>query len=254
MQETNIQLYFKQSHRHIRPLIAAMNKPNHDKPQYKQYVIYIGLAVLVTSVLNMIHGQFIGKENSYLLHITPTLAGILFGYLLTRVVILNKKLEHLATIDPLTGAYNRMQFNLFIEAEIDRANRYGNTFSVIFMDIDHFKRINDKHGHQTGDDVLKSFTDIIDKTNRASDIFSRYGGEEFVILAYGANIDNAIICAERLRKHIENYSFDKVGHLTCSFGVTEFRKQKDTSHSVLKRSDDALYKAKEAGRNCVRQA
>lgn len=231
-----------------------MNKSNHEKPQLKQYIIYIGLAVLVTSVLNKIHGSFIGQSNTYLLHIAPTIAGIIFGFLLTRVVILNKKLEHLVTVDPLTGAYNRIQFDVLIEAEIDRANRYGNTFSVIFMDIDHFKKINDKYGHQTGDEVLKSFTDIIEKTKRASDIFSRYGGEEFIILAYATDIDNALICAERLRKHIEHYSFDKVGKITCSFGVTEFRNKKDTSHSVLKRSDEALYQAKEAGRNCIRQA
>lgn len=231
-----------------------MNQPKHEQTHFKQYVIYIGLAVLLTSILNKLHSYFIDQDTSYLLHIAPTLAGIVFGYLITRVVILNKKLGRLAAIDTLTGAFNRMQFDQLIEAEIERAKRYGNFFSVIYMDIDHFKKINDIHGHQTGDDVLRSFADIIGKTKRASDIFSRYGGEEFVILAYATDIENAVACAERLRKRIEQYNFGKAGHLTCSFGVTEYRKDLDDSHTLLKRADEALYRAKEAGRNRVMQS
>ncbi|TNF36295.1 MAG: GGDEF domain-containing protein, partial [Gammaproteobacteria bacterium] len=122
-----------------------------------------------------------------------------------------------------------------------------------FMDIDHFKKINDQHGHQTGDAVLNKFSDIIKETKRASDIFSRYGGEEFVMLAHIIDMEDARSCAERLRQRIEQHHFDKVEKLTCSFGITEYRKD-DNSHAILKRADEALYKAKEAGRNCVIQA
>lgn len=193
-----------------------------------------------------IHGD-IKLINFYM----PVLAGFIFGYLLAKNRILSHTLVEIATIDGLTGIYNRMQFNNYLETEIDRANRYDGKFSIISMDIDHFKRINDQFGHQVGDKVLIDFCKLVTNRNRSSDIFARYGGEEFIILVQNANLENTLHYAQRLCTEIAQYDFDKVGRVTCSFGVTEFRNNDDSSTSLLNRADIALYKAKENGRNQV---
>lgn len=215
------------------------------------YLKYIALSILLTLLLNYCHSYLLGIETTTLGFIMPGIAGIVFGYLLARNHILHLQLVKRASIDVLTGTYNRMQCNYFLLAEIDKVNRYGGTFSVIYIDIDHFKVINDQYGHPVGDEVLTTFSKIISSLNRTSDIFSRYGGEEFLIIAHETDAGNATQHAERLRLEVEQYPFEKIDHLTCSFGVTEFRRDSDTVKSIIKRADDALYKAKKNGRNRV---
>ncbi len=216
------------------------------------YVLYITVSCLFTSVLNIIHAK-------YLLHIAlspaafiaPLFAGTLFGYLLARIKLLQEQMSLVAYTDPLTKIYNRLHFSHFIDAEIDRVKRYGGTFSIIFLDIDAFKRINDEYGHLVGDEALKEVAAVVKHANRKADIFARYGGEEFIILAPATDLQGACTHAERLRQDIADHRFREVGKLTCSFGVAEYRAGQDDMGSLFKRADTALYNAKNHGRDRV---
>ena len=161
-----------------------------------------------------------------------------------------KKIEQLSITDSLTKIYNRSKFESSLEYEIERARRYGTPLSLIMFDIDHFKSINDTYGHLIGDSVLVEIAQIVKNNIRSTDIFARWGGEEFVILAPNINKDQAKILAEKIRKLIARHQFKYVDHVTVSLGVTEFLPT-DTKESFLKRTDDALYLAKRKGRNRV---
>ena len=161
-----------------------------------------------------------------------------------------KELQRLAMTDPLTGVYNRLHFNRALEEEIKLCQRYDRSFSLIMCDIDHFKQINDTYGHQIGDDVLVDIVSLIKKIIRETDIFARWGGEEFMILARNAALNRAANLAERTREGIESQSFQNISHVTCSFGVAQFHAEDDLEQ-ITARVDQALYQAKEQGRNRV---
>jgi diguanylate cyclase (GGDEF)-like protein len=152
----------------------------------------------------------------------------------------------------LTGAYNRLHFHRLLEAEVEKIKRYQGELSIIFFDIDHFKQINDTYGHPMGDTILEELTKVVARANRSSDIFARFGGEEFIIMATSTNAQGAMEHAQRLKQEIEQHRFE-IGRVTASFGVTEFTSQTDSLESLLERADKALYQAKSDGRNCVRQ-
>jgi diguanylate cyclase (GGDEF)-like protein len=219
------------------------------------YLLYISLACFVTIILNIVHTSLILKvELSTVSFITPIFAGFVFGIMLAHIKSLNEKLRDIAYTDSLTHIYNRLHFAHFLDAEIDKAKRYGGKFSIIFFDLDHFKDVNDNHGHLVGDEVLECITDIVSKANRSADIFARYGGEEFIILTPETNLSGALIHAERLRNDIARHNFKSVGQMTSSFGVTEFNPDSDNVETLLERADKALYLAKEYGRNRVEKA
>ncbi|GMT49952.1 MAG: GGDEF domain-containing protein [bacterium] len=155
-----------------------------------------------------------------------------------------------AATDFLTGLPNRMKFNCCFTEEIERATRYHSSLSLILLDIDHFKRINDTLGHQVGDQALIELARLIHDNRRQNDKIARIGGEEFVILAPGATINKARDFAEKLRTVVENNAFSNIDRLTCSFGVSELTDE-DNMDSLFKKADDALYKAKANGRNKV---
>lgn len=215
------------------------------------YLIYISLACVFTAELNVIHSRFfLDTELTYISFITPTFAGILFGYLLARIKLLGEQLKEVAYTDSLTGIYNRLHFNYLLETEIAKTKRYGGQLSVVFFDIDHFKLINDTHGHPIGDVILQELTEVVSRANRSTDIFARYGGEEFAILTVSTGAEGAMEHAQRLKQDIEQHRF-QTGHVTASFGVTEYRASDDLL-SLMERADKALYQAKSEGRNCVR--
>ena len=148
------------------------------------YFLYIAISCLFTSGLNIIHAEYLlNIPLTPRAFIAPVFAGVLFGYLLARIKLLHEKMSLMAHTDPLTNIYNRLHFGNFLDAEIDRAKRYGGTFSLIFFDLDRFKEINDEYGHLVGDEVLKEVAELVQNANRNADIFARYGGEEFIILA-----------------------------------------------------------------------
>ena len=216
------------------------------------YFLYMAISCLFTSGLNIIHAEYmLNIPLTPQAFIVPTFAGLLFGYLLARVKLLHERMSLMAHTDPLTNIYNRLHFSNFLDAEIDRVNRYGGTFSLIFFDLDRFKDINDEYGHLAGDEVLKEVSEVVRNANRNADIFARYGGEEFIILAPSTDIAGARIHAERLRKDIESHRFNGINKLTCSFGIAEFQPDSDDVTSLFKRADSALYNAKEFGRNRV---
>ena len=216
------------------------------------YLLYIAISCLFTSGLNIIHTEYmLNIPLTPRAFIAPVFAGVLFGYLLARIKLLHEQMSLMAHTDPLTNIYNRLHFGNFLDAEIDRAKRYGGTFSLIFFDLDRFKEINDEYGHLVGDEVLKEVAEVVQNANRNADIFARYGGEEFIILAPATDTAGARIHAERLRRDIESHRFKTINQLTCSFGVAEYQPDRDDVISLFKRADTALYNAKRYGRNRV---
>jgi diguanylate cyclase (GGDEF)-like protein/PAS domain S-box-containing protein len=163
---------------------------------------------------------------------------------------INELLEKQATTDVLTGICNRMKFNKSLTHEIQRAERYNTPLSLIIFDIDHFKLVNDTYGHLAGDNVLKNLARLVVSNLREIDIFARWGGEEFVIQTPETVLDGAIKLAEKLRSKIENHDFSEPEKITTSFGVTTLKKG-DNTISLINRADEALYRAKEGGRNKV---
>jgi diguanylate cyclase (GGDEF)-like protein/PAS domain S-box-containing protein len=163
---------------------------------------------------------------------------------------MDEKLKRLATTDILTGAYNRTVFDEIITREMERVKRYNKSLSVALFDIDHFKKVNDMFGHNVGDSVLKKIANIVKKTIRNVDYFIRWGGEEFVIILAETDKKQAYVLAERIRQGIEKFDFNNAAQITISCGVAEFKKE-DTRHTLIKRADDAMYKAKRNGRNRV---
>jgi len=175
----------------------------------------------------------------------------------TRDISKSKKMEErlltLSTTDSLTTAFNRRYLLHVIDSEISRAARYNAVFSLIMLDIDHFKNVNDTYGHDAGDEVLIVIVQTMQTKIRKNDVLARWGGEEFIILLSGTGLDNAKIFAEKLLSEVRSLVFEKSGKITASFGVTEHRLN-ETADSVLKRVDELVYIAKSEGRDCVRYA
>ncbi len=163
---------------------------------------------------------------------------------------MEEELKKLASTDRLTQAYNRLKFEEIITREIERVKRYNQLLSMAMLDIDYFKKVNDTYGHLVGDYVLKTIADIVRENIRKIDYLVRWGGEEFMIIFPETDLERTKELAERIRKVIGNYSFDKAGKVTVSFGVSQF-KEGDTEDDFIKRVDDAMYKAKTNGRNRV---
>jgi len=172
-------------------------------------------------------------------------------------ITLQKRAEEVlkaqATTDTLTGIANRRQFYSTLTAEMSRADRYRLPLAVIMLDLDHFKEINDTLGHQVGDDVLVELARLVSGVIREQDVFARWGGEEFVILAPSRDAEGMRQLAEKLRSAVESHSFPGVGRVTCSFGLAEYQPD-EAIESFFKRIDAALYRAKENGRNRVELA
>jgi diguanylate cyclase (GGDEF)-like protein len=162
-------------------------------------------------------------------------------------------LEELATTDVLTGTFNRRKFNELILAEIERVRRYGHPLSLLVVDIDHFKRTNDAHGHEAGDEVLIVLAGLIRAGIRATDSLARWGGEEFVVLSPEVSVEEAAGLAERLRSAAGTYKYSFVGRVTASIGVAQHRVG-ETPDELFARADEALYRAKEGGRDRVEVA
>ncbi len=168
--------------------------------------------------------------------------------------ILNAKAseyELMSVTDPLTTIYNRGKFEIELNKEINRVMRYNTeSFSLIFFDIDNFKKINDTYGHLRGDYVLKTIATLFKESLRITDVFARWGGEEFVIIMSHTALQEAAYVAEKLRQKIEAQDLEDIGNVTCSFGVSEFVKG-DTVQTLILRVDNLMYEAKKHGKNRV---
>jgi diguanylate cyclase len=162
-------------------------------------------------------------------------------------------IREMAIHDDLTGFYNRHHLMDLIDSENNRSDRTGSVYSLVMMDIDKFKNINDTYGHQIGDQVLRTFAAIIRGILRKTDFCGRYGGEEFLVVLTQTDIQSAKVFAERIRDCVENSLFPCLGHdsrVTVSIGLTEYRTNEKTEKTIS-RADELLYKAKNRGRNRV---
>lgn len=161
------------------------------------------------------------------------------------------KVNYMAITDALTGLFNRRRFHDVLISEYERAKRYNTPFSLVMVDIDHFKRVNDTFGHSVGDGVLKEVSAILKRSIREIDTASRYGGEEFILILPNTVKGNALVVAERMRMSIEQHTFHEIDrNITVSIGISGMPDEKAESDEKLVRcADFALYRAKQLGRN-----
>ena len=163
----------------------------------------------------------------------------------------------MAVTDPLTGLHNRRYMETHLQILTERAIREDRPLSLLMIDIDFFKNVNDAHGHEAGDLILKQFANGISRNIRGIDLACRFGGEEFVVIMPETDMAIATLVAERIRNYTETFPFDIGGDgpvsITTSIGVTTMLGTMDTPQSVLKRADEALYRAKNDGRNRVNE-
>lgn len=176
---------------------------------------------------------------------------------LTRYKKIERQLANMALFDSLTGTLSRPAFFQHADKEFSRSKRYYRPLSVIMLDIDHFKRVNDKYGHQAGDQVLQIFTEACQEVIRNTDLMGRVGGEEFALLLPDTPVKAAYNLAERLRERINKYPYlagEMLIEITASLGVAELQHSDENFKALLQRADEALYTAKHSGRNRVKLA
>jgi diguanylate cyclase (GGDEF)-like protein len=172
-----------------------------------------------------------------------------------------KKIRDLAIRDPLTSLYNRRELHRFLDNEIIKSRRYNHSFSVLMIDVDHFKEINDRFGHRIGDEILQQVTQALVINSRGCDLSARYGGDEFTIVLPETSADQAWNSAERLRKVVEALSIQVINEnkllekipMTICIGVAEYPVDASTGDALIDKADQALYQAKQLGSNRVVQ-
>jgi diguanylate cyclase (GGDEF)-like protein len=222
-----------------------------------------GFNLLRSAVETVAYGQRILNHHlaliTFALYIAVAL-GLSFGFFWMTTSTLTQELEHIASTDPLTRLYNRRVFMKWCEKELLRSHRSGVPFSLLMVDLDHFKRINDDFGHQTGDEVLCSAVEKMQDSVRGIDVVCRWGGEEFAVLLPNAPVEATRIVAERIRENIQKVTlsagrspgdFTQAFSLTVSIGTATYRDFGDDLAAMFQRADKALYEAKNAGRNRV---
>lgn len=222
---------------------------SEEKRHLSLFIRYITASIIIFAILTVIHSWITFSQIRIVHFLIPLFASMVVGFIYARNKILQSKLINLAITDKLTSASNRLYFDRRLKQEIDRAKRYNQLFTIIYLDLDYFKRVNDQFGHGTGDEVLKDFAMIANNINRESDVFARFGGEEFIILAHMADKNSAYNLYQRIKKAIEEHDFKQVKTITFSAGIAEFNIKTDTADIILARADKALYEAKERGRN-----
>lgn len=199
-----------------------------------------------------VRGEISGDPALYAyLGVATVAAFALFGWVLGAF---ERRVESLMLTDPLTGLWNRRHFDLRLREELGRARRYSAPLALLILDVDRFKRVNDRFGHPEGDRVLQLLSSMIRDGFRRSDVVCRFGGEEIAILAPNTGIDEALALAERTRERISQTVIPLAGEpyrITISVGLAAVRAD-DTPEALLARADAALYAAKQDGRNACR--
>lgn len=195
--------------------------------EYSAGIVYILIVLFLSSIASFLNSYYNRKQYAY-----------------------SRELLTLSTTDPHTGIYNRVKFNEELEKWLDYSKRYRTHFSVIIFDFDNFKNVNDTFGHLIGDKVIVETVNIIKDSIRQTDVFARWGGEEFVLLFPNTNRQQALELIERLRILISDNIFEKAGNVTCSFGLAMFE-ESDNGDTLLNRADELLYVAKREGKNRV---
>ncbi|KAA0549812.1 GGDEF domain-containing protein [Bacillus sp. BGMRC 2118] len=217
------------------------------------FVIYGSSLVIGVSKLLLDHitnGQVIDTLIQFYLSSLVLFLFLFFLHRLIEVYIHAQSVQELANTDYLTNLPNRRAMDQRLNQQLHDVDEFDNDFSVILIDIDHFKDINDQYGHDIGDNVLKEFSDVVSQNITNYDYLGRWGGEEFIIICSNQTPKQAQSLSEKLRESISTYSFDSIGNVTASFGISGYQPN-DLRQTILKRADDALYQSKANGRNCV---
>jgi diguanylate cyclase (GGDEF)-like protein len=217
------------------------------------HLAFCGLCTLLNVIAGYYELNYVDFDNVVFNRIIATIVLYSVSLLLYRNSQSESVLKRLATTDPLTGALNRRHFMELMSREQRRAERYNAVFSVLMVDIDHFKRVNDTYGHQIGDQAIQAMSDACQKALRPTDLLARYGGEEFIITLTHTDQPGAAKVAERLREavaEIELPTEHGVLKFTISVGVSTFFKR-SLLEEIIGRADQALYQAKTSGRNRV---
>jgi diguanylate cyclase (GGDEF)-like protein len=212
------------------------------------YANVLGAALIL--LLTLMTYYYVGHAASLRVVVTLIITMLFANIFIGIVIKLQKHLQKLATVDPLTGAYNRRYMDVQLKNAIETKKRYDGQYYLLMLDVDYFKKINDQHGHSVGDRILQAIVELIKHNIRCIDSVYRIGGEEFVVLMQGGDAGNGVRVAEKLRACIENVSYLPNDNVTVSIGVADMNAE-DTVDELLRRGDVALYKAKELGRNTV---
>lgn len=228
----------------------TLKTPSFTNASVEKYIIPVKLNKITKSIFRFM------RQDSVITALDDTQAAILI-YDATALLEANavietqlKLVEKQARTDCLTQCYNKTMFNELLAVEIKKADRHDYTFSMIILDIDNFKSVNDTFGHLVGDYVLKKIAAICAQHIRESDVFARWGGEEFCILLPQTTLENAVAVADKLRRILAAYDFGEAGHQQCSFGVAEYSRDNQQS-DLVRQADEALYYAKHNGKNRV---
>ena len=219
------------------------------------WLLSVGVSQLIISLL--------GRGDRLLATLSASACALgltaVFGYLFLRLVQYQdqarQRISRHATLDPLTATFNRRHFMQLVDREWSRAKRYNMDCALLLMDVDHFKRVNDTHGHLCGDKLLREIARVSGETLRQADVLARFGGEEFVVFLPHTDPLGALDVAERMRERVEQLSFsweDRDVPVSVSLGVASLQFEHLTLDHLIHDADEALYSAKAAGRNCVR--
>jgi diguanylate cyclase (GGDEF)-like protein len=219
---------------------------------YINHLLLLGFAMVITFAVGWVVHRFLMRQ-AYHLHLLEEVNQNLASEVEKRRET-EALLEQQATTDHLTGIFNRSRMSELLHDEWNRVTRYGEPFSLIMFDIDHFKQVNDTLGHHAGDRVLVELTQRVKLVLRESDIFARWGGEEFLLLLPETNLEGAEEVAERCRHAFSTTPVNGVGTVTASFGVVAYRDEDGSLEHLLQRADAALYEAKHGGRDRVSSA
>ncbi len=188
-----------------------------------------------------------------IVHTERNFLSLFAGQIELAVTIANlfEQIKKQALTDPLTGLYNRRHFDQCLATEVERSLRLNQPFTLIALDLDHLKKINDNYGHSTGDEAIKKIGEVLKKNARSVDIPARFGGEEFAVILPGIDVEGGIKAAERLKSSIEESSLKEVEKITASIGVATFLRHTEMLGELLELADQAMYRAKKNGRNRV---
>jgi len=254
-------------------IYAHYESPNYLIQAFSVMIIILGITQVPNKWVNMlaaclmVSASFIIISPRYIENMKSSeyYAGIVFiilvlviagmasfksSYYNRKQYIYREELLLLSKTDPLTGIYNRAKFNEELENLINLSRRYGTPFSFVIFDFDDFKDINDTYGHLAGDEVIKDTVGIIRDSIRKTDVFARWGGEEFVLLLPNTDREQSIEMTSRLKQLITDNTFGNAGGVTCSFGLAAFE-ESDNADTLMRRADRFLYTAKREGKNRI---
>ena len=246
----------------IKPLRHSLKRGGSNAERVMLGVLAVSAGLLVWRIVDLLYGRsppgnildrtFVNTVYVLLTSMQPMFTSI--GFLLMYNEAMQSDLKRVARIDPLTGVNNRLALAERAQAMLDRANKLGRSCAALMLDADHFKRINDRFGHDGGDKVLLTLVDAIRASLGRRDVIGRVGGEEFVVLTPDIGLEQAMALAERIRAAVERAQLwieGEAQHLTVSIGVTISLPGESHTEALLRRADLGLYAAKRAGRNRV---